>query len=277
MDSKFVLSLLHTAILLLVLIPCKGQIKIPTGFRKLTEEEVLQRVAKEEHPPQNVKILLENGFPFNNEAIMALSQKKLIGDQYVDSNKIVRLIILRKTTAADEKLLLAMERQSFKADTIQLLDIDCGNIKNILKSVYQNDQDARGVNATITENRDKQNQKIVLSMIKKCGFPTPPLVDRSDLETIFLVIQHGPKSMRAEYYKYFLELCNKKEFNKSMLVLMEDRMLMDIGEKQKYGTQVTNLGSNGWELYPVDNIDSVNKRRKTIGLEPVEQYINSFH
>lgn len=38
--------------------------------------------------------------------------------------------------------------------------------------------------------------------------------------------------MRTEYYKYFLELCNKKEFNKSMLVLMEDRMLMNIGESR---------------------------------------------
>lgn len=54
-------------------------------------------------------------------------------------------------------------------------------------------------------------------------------------------------------------------------------MLMDAGKRQKYGTQVIKNGQNEWELYPVDNIDSVNKRRRALGLSSTQEYLNNFH
>lgn len=57
-----------------------------------------------------------------------------------------------------------------------------------------------------------------------------------------------------------------------MLVMMEDRILMDQRIPQKYGTQIQDD-----KLYKVDNIDSVNVRRERIGLEPLEVYLKEMN
>lgn len=253
--------------LFFALISCSHQIEIPKGLRKLNFEEILQIMSRGEKMPNDVKVLLQNGDPFDNEAIAALNQGKLITDVYVDSSGVTKLVVLRKTNSSDKERLIAMEKQ---ANSFEFLDVDCKDLKNILDTVYKNDQASRGSGAENVPNLDKENQRIVLSMIQKCGFPSPPLVDKEGLETIFYVIQHGSRSMRAKYYNNFLKLCNDGQFNKSLLILMEDRILVESGKKQKYGTQFLKTGQQ-WELYPVDHIDSVTKRRQEMGMEPVEQ------
>jgi hypothetical protein len=59
---------------------------------------------------------------------------------------------------------------------------------------------------------------------------------------------------------------------------MEDRMLMDKGEKQKYGSQVRKSnGSDKWSLHPpIQDPENVNKRRAEVGLEPIEEYLKHF-
>ena len=55
---------------------------------------------------------------------------------------------------------------------------------------------------------------------------------------------------------------------------MTDRVEINKGKKQIYGTQVT-YNSQG-QAYPKPLLDSVNvdKRRAEVGLEPLEQYLN---
>ncbi|MDQ3394850.1 MAG: hypothetical protein M3512_12165 [Bacteroidota bacterium] len=58
---------------------------------------------------------------------------------------------------------------------------------------------------------------------------------------------------------------------------MEDRMLMDRGEKQKYGSQVIkDNGSDEWTLYPIQDPENVNKMREKNGLGPLEEYLRHF-
>lgn len=87
---------LSVFILILLLFSCRNQADIPRNLRKLSEDEKMKMIERNQRPPADVKVILKNGDPFNSEAIMALKQKKLIGDLYVDSNKAVKLIVLRK-------------------------------------------------------------------------------------------------------------------------------------------------------------------------------------
>ena len=58
---------------------------------------------------------------------------------------------------------------------------------------------------------------------------------------------------------------------------MEDRMLMDKGEKQKYGSQLRMDNESGeWELWPIEDPEKVNNRRAEVGLEPIEEYVRHF-
>ena len=60
-----------------------------------------------------------------------------------------------------------------------------------------------------------------------------------------------------------------------------DRVMIDnydnVGPKnlQRYGTQGNYVG-NQWEPYPVEAPEHLNKRRKSVGLEPIEEYRKAF-
>jgi len=52
---------------------------------------------------------------------------------------------------------------------------------------------------------------------------------------------------------------------------MKDRILMDEGKPQLYGSQIKN-----GKLYTLDSPKTVNERRKEMGLQPIEDYLKSF-
>lgn len=68
----------------------------------------------------------------------------------------------------------------------------------------------------------------------------------------------------------------KKNANPQNYGLLVDRVLINTGKPQLYGTQVT-YNSFG-QAYPIDLADSsnVNKRRIELGFEPLEKYLNSM-
>ena len=80
-----------------------------------------------------------------------------------------------------------------------------------------------------------------------------------------------------KYFPLIKKSADRGDLSWSTVALMEDRMLMDIGEKQKYGSQVQKAnGSDKWTLYPIQDPKNVNKRRAKIGLEPIEDYLRRF-
>lgn len=52
---------------------------------------------------------------------------------------------------------------------------------------------------------------------------------------------------------------------------MTDRLLMHFGYPQVYGSQILN-----GELYTIENPDSVDIRRASVGLGPLEEYLKNF-
>ena len=62
----------------------------------------------------------------------------------------------------------------------------------------------------------------------------------------------------------------------SAVALMEDRILMENGRKQKYGSQLRSQGDGPLLLYPVEDPEHVNERRAAMGLETIEAYLKRF-
>ena len=59
-------------------------------------------------------------------------------------------------------------------------------------------------------------------------------------------------------------------------VTMEDRMLMNSGKPQKYGTQAYSLVEDGKTviyIWPVEDPDKLDALRKSVGLMPIESYL----
>jgi len=123
----------------------------------------------------------------------------------------------------------------------------------------------------------QSHQKLISEIIENNGYPGFNLVGEQGANIAFIIVQHSDHN--PEFQKNYLELMKievEKENDKaSNYALLTDRSNLNNGKKQIYGTQVT-YNFKISQAYPKNLKDSVNvnKRRKAIGLEPIEVYLN---
>ncbi|WP_162427751.1 DUF6624 domain-containing protein [Pontibacter pudoricolor] len=127
---------------------------------------------------------------------------------------------------------------------------------------------------------DAENQKQVIAIIEKYGWPGKSMVGPHASNAAFLVIQHTPreqKEIMGKYLPLLREAVAKGEAAKSQLALMEDRYLMYNDKPQLYGSQVTtNQATKQQELYKVEDEANLDKRRAEMELEPIKDYLKRF-
>ncbi|MEL6654838.1 MAG: DUF6624 domain-containing protein [Bacteroidota bacterium] len=68
------------------------------------------------------------------------------------------------------------------------------------------------------------------------------------------------------------EAVNTGDLSKEKYALMSDRILMDEGQPQIYGSQIEN-----GKLYRLGDPETVNERRKEMAMEPIEIYLKRFN
>ena len=124
-----------------------------------------------------------------------------------------------------------------------------------------------------------RNQKRAKEILNTYGFVGFDLAGEKGSRNFWLIVQHSDHN--PEFQKEVLKEM-KKEVDKQNAIstnygLLVDRVNLNTGHPQIYGTQVTYNINNG-QAYPKTLMDSinVNSRRKTIGLEPIEEYLNGM-
>jgi len=123
------------------------------------------------------------------------------------------------------------------------------------------------------------NQKRISEIFEKHGFVGFDLAGEDGSRNFWMIVQHSDHN--PEFQKEVL-VEMKKEVDKQNAIstnygLLVDRVNLNTGKAQVYGTQVTYNMNNG-QAYPKKLKDSitVNERRKSIGLEPIEEYLNGM-
>lgn len=113
---------------------------------------------------------------------------------------------------------------------------------------------------------------------EKFGYPGYSLVGEKGAQDFWVMVQHcdsDPAFQSRVLEKLKIEVDNKNASG-SCYGLLTDRVKINTGEKQIYGTQViyNSLG----QAYPKNLADSVNvnNRRAEVGLEPIEEYLNAM-
>jgi hypothetical protein len=160
---------------------------------------------------------------------------------------------------------------------INLIPVDCSQMKPILQEVYEKDQKNRTNLAVHNSETDFENQQQVISLIEACGFPSSEQAGVAGIFTIFLVIQHASLKVQEKYFPLIKQSADRGDLGRSSVAMMEDRILIGKGLKQKYGSQVTRKGNGPWQLLPVEDPVNLNKRRAQVGLGPIEEYLSSFN
>ena len=170
----------------------------------------------------------------------------------------------------------------------------CNQYNRILEEVYDNDQAARewtkGMSSlsadeivnysTEMERVDSLNQATVFGILDKEGWSSH-LSDKAN-QAIWIVIDHSDLAYRSKYLGLVKEKAEEGVLEKSDYAILNDRVLMEEGKPQIYGTQIK-MGATivddeiamHFFLWPVENPESLDSLRSTMGLSPIEEYLKT--
>jgi hypothetical protein len=138
--------------------------------------------------------------------------------------------------------------------------------------LIENGQLGEGYNEEMAKIHNK-NAEILNEIINTIGYPTVEKVGKEASEAAWLVIQHSIG--KPDFMKKCLELLafavRENKASSKSLAYLTDRVAVFEGNPQLYGTQF-DWDENG-ELCPnlFDDLTKVNQRRKTIGLNTLEE------
>ena len=125
----------------------------------------------------------------------------------------------------------------------------------------------------------KTHQKILDSVFAIYGFPGYDLIEKQGSQNFWLMVQHAdhdPKFQQKVLKQMKIEVA-KENADPANYAKLTDRVNLNLGKGQIYGTQVT-YNLKICQAYPKDLTDSihVNKRRAEMRLEPIEKYLNEM-
>lgn len=170
----------------------------------------------------------------------------------------------------------------------------CNRYNRVLEDVYDKDQAARAWTVGMTslsadeiekytaemERVDSLNQTMVFDILDNDGWPSN-LSDKAN-RAIWIVIDHSDLTSRSKYVSFVRAKADEGILDKSDYAMLNDRVLMEEGKPQVYGTQIKMAATFDGEdmamqlyLWPVENPDALDSLRRSVGLSPIEEYLRS--
>jgi hypothetical protein len=141
--------------------------------------------------------------------------------------------------------------------------------------LIQSGQLSDGYNEEMKELHNR-NAKTLNEIIDKIGYPTTEKVGKEASEATWLVIQHsiGQPAFMKKCVKLLEFAVSENKANLKNLAYLTDRVAVFEGKPQLYGTQF-DWDENG-VLSPnnFDDLQKVNQRRKSVGLNSLEEQID---
>lgn len=122
---------------------------------------------------------------------------------------------------------------------------------------------------------DFDNTKIIKEIVAKYGWPTIRLVGKKASQFAWLLVQHADHNLA--FQKRCLALIKKaytqdpKSVDLKNIAYLTDRVLVHMGKKQLYGTQLRILKTGSVPL-PIEDKKNLDARRQSMGLIPFYEY-----
>jgi len=122
------------------------------------------------------------------------------------------------------------------------------------------------------EKNKKENEKELQKLLDKYGWPTTSEVTEYAAAGAALIINHASHALRVKYFPMLEKAFKEGEAQPLRYAKMCDRLLVEEGKKQLYGTQVK-FEHMKRVPYPILDPEHVDKRRAKIGLGPLVPYL----
>lgn len=227
---------------------------------------------------------LIHGLEIKSELSKEADIRKIIANQpnkFLD--KICEREFAKEFKACSNRPKEKVENEKLKLEIIELYVADQairGHIMNDMIAKYHIDttgiktehdwSNPNEVNVDeVTRNRLKE-------IFKEYGFPTRQLIGRDAMRGIFFIIQHadGDKEWQKSQLQYIESGVKTGDFTKVDYAYLYDRIKVNHSQPQKYGSQFARVDIKNKivELRETEELDNLDKRRREMGMMPVEMY-----
>ncbi|WP_142687546.1 DUF6624 domain-containing protein [Chitinophaga polysaccharea] len=201
-----------------------------------------------------------------------LSQDDSFSKMHKDSRwkRILNLVSENKLSAQRKKN-LKLEKMLVKVfDDDQKARENYSNISNS-KGFNSPEADSVGM---LLDKVDSINLTIVEGVLDNYGWLGKEVVSEKGTNALWLIIDHAEPAIQKKYIGIMKKAIGEGTLEGKYLALVEDRIALDSGKQQIYGTQYTlNEKSNVNELLPVIDIEHIDIRRAKVGLTPLREYL----
>lgn len=115
-------------------------------------------------------------------------------------------------------------------------------------------------------------------IIREHGWPGFELVGQGGATHAWLLAQHSDQQLdfQREAVDLLADAVQAGDADPSHLAYLTDRVRMNEGREQVYGTQMAGMADGSPYPWPIESADQVDQRRREVGLEPLADYIAGF-
>lgn len=157
-------------------------------------------------------------------------------------------------------------------------NLERSKILKELANRYKSDQEVRSNTnlASKMHETDVENTKYLKSIVSKFGWIDSTRFGAEASLTAFLIVQHsGDASLMTATLPLIEKDVKEKRIDGQNFALLYDRLMLFMGKKQKYGTQVFK-GEKSMIVLPCENKEKVDQFRNELGISSISQYLKMF-
>ena len=130
----------------------------------------------------------------------------------------------------------------------------------------------------LTEKEDSLNLIVVEEIINNYGWLGKDKIGVEGNSTLFIVIQHSDIEIQEKYLPIMRSAVKINNAKVSDFALLEDRVALRKGREQIYGSQIMwDEKTNAYYVLPIQEPDSVDFRRSSVGLPPLSAYLSNWN
>lgn len=127
------------------------------------------------------------------------------------------------------------------------------------------------------EEIDARNTERMQEIVAEIGLPTISKVGKEGVSNAWLLVQHADHDV--EFQKQYLHLMKEapvNEVDQTDIAYLEDRMRVNQGKEQLYGTQF--MQKNNQHIPKmIENQDKVDERRAELGMGPLSEQVQLMY
>lgn len=151
-------------------------------------------------------------------------------------------------------------------------------LSSVIDSLYAADQNTAKIKpsdsaAAAFQRVIRRNFPTVQKILNTYGYPNYALVGQESANHYFTLVQHS--EFKQDFQQRVLKIMRRQVKHKNasgkQYAFLTDRIAITKGKPQVYGTQLLMSGNS--KVKPCIAPAKLNKRRKSVGLEPIEDYL----